>query len=90
MGWDPSYTRDNADSGIAELEDDEVIGMPTGKYDDHGDGQNNIEGDTSNDDMYQGADPSDMSSPGKEETQGNYEDPNLRGSGCDRNPPSPY
>ena len=40
--------------------------------------------------MYQGVNPSNMSSPGEEETQGNDEDPNFRRSGNDGKPPSPY
>ena len=40
--------------------------------------------------MPQGAYLSDTSIPGKEETQGNAEDPNLRTYGRDRKQPSPY
>ena len=40
--------------------------------------------------MYQGADPSYMSSPSEENTQGNYKDPNLISSGHDRKTSSPY
>ena len=40
--------------------------------------------------MSQGEDPSNASSPSKEDTQGNAEEPNLRRSECDGNPPSPY
>ena len=40
--------------------------------------------------MSQGEDPSDTSSPSEEDTQGNAKYPNLRRSGHDRKPPSPY
>ena len=41
---------------------------------------NIIEGDIIDDDISQGAYPSNTSSPSEEETQGNAEDPNLRRS----------
>ena len=41
-------------------------------------------------DMSQGENTSNTSSPSEEDTQGNAEEPNLRRSGRDRETPSPY
>ena len=62
----------------------------TNNNDDHNYGQNITEGKSSDNDMSQGEDPRNTSSPSEEETQGNIEEPNLRRSGLDRKPPSPY
>ena len=82
-------TRDNAYDVIEELEDDKVVRTPTDNDVNYDNGQNIIEGEASDDDMSQGVDLSDMSSPSEEETQDNNEDPNLVSSGHDRKTPSP-
>ena len=62
-----TYTRYSADSGIEESEDDEVFGTMTDKNDNHKDGQNIIEGEVSDNDVSQGADPSNTSIPSEED-----------------------
>ena len=48
-------TIDNSDGGIEELEDNEVVRTLTDNNEDHSNAQNTTEGESSDDDMYQGA-----------------------------------
>ena len=61
--YETADTGYNADGGIAELEDDEVIGTLTNNNESHRGGKNTIEGEDRDNYMSQGSDPSETSSP---------------------------
>ena len=68
-------TIDNSDGGIAELEYGEVVKTLITNDGNHGDGQNNTEGEAINDDMSQREDTSNKSSSSEEEAQKKFQIP---------------